>query len=154
MVHFQDSISKCLHHHTLFSMFFDEIFEAHHAQILSCFSFGACVWFIAQPIYPTLWLFSPIFSIVFQMWLGLPHFLIVGFPQCACTHSIDLMGIHLLHCAHGNKHARTHDAIHNTFAIIMQNCCNLNLGLMTKAKDSKVWAESEAQESHFMLLGM
>ncbi len=116
MVHFQDSISKCLHHHTLFSMFFDEIFEAHHAQILSCFSLGACVWFIAQPIYPTLWLFSPIFSIVFQMWLGLPHFLIVGFPQCACTHSIDLMGIHLLHCAHGNKHVRTHDAIHNTFA--------------------------------------
>jgi hypothetical protein len=145
MVHFQDFISKCLHHHTLFNMLSDEIFEVHHAQIFSCFNLGAWAWFIAQPIYPALWLFSPISSIVFQ---------IVGFPQCACTHSIDLMGIHLLHCAHGNKHMRTHDAIHNTFAIIMRDCRNPNLGLTTNAKDSKVWVESEARESHFMLLGM
>jgi hypothetical protein len=31
MVRFQDSISECLHHHTLFNMLFDKIFEAHHA---------------------------------------------------------------------------------------------------------------------------
>jgi hypothetical protein len=31
MVQFQDSISECLHHHTLSNMFFDGIFEAHHA---------------------------------------------------------------------------------------------------------------------------
>jgi hypothetical protein len=28
------------------------------------------------------------------------------------------MGIHLLHCAHGNEHIKTHDAIHNTFVAI------------------------------------
>jgi hypothetical protein len=31
------------------------------------------------------------------------------------------MGIHLLHCAHGNKRIKTHDAICNTFAAIAQN---------------------------------
>jgi hypothetical protein len=31
------------------------------------------------------------------------------------------MGIHLLHYAHGNEHIKTHDAIHDTFAAIMQD---------------------------------
>jgi hypothetical protein len=31
------------------------------------------------------------------------------------------MGIHLLRYAHGNKRARTHDAIHDTFVAIAQN---------------------------------
>jgi hypothetical protein len=132
MVHLQDSISEHLHHHTLFNMLFNEIFEAHRAQILSCFSLGAYVWLIIQPIFLAFWLFPPLFSITFQMWFGLPHFSIVGLPLCVCIHSIDHMGIHLLHCAHGNEHTRTHDAIHNTFVIIMQDCHNLNLGFMTK----------------------
>jgi hypothetical protein len=28
------------------------------------------------------------------------------------------MGIHLLHCVHGNQHTKTHDAIYNTFVAI------------------------------------
>jgi hypothetical protein len=31
------------------------------------------------------------------------------------------MGIHLLHCAHGNKCIGTHDVIHDTFATIVRN---------------------------------
>jgi len=31
------------------------------------------------------------------------------------------MGIHLLHYAHGNKHTRTHDVIHDTFVVIMRD---------------------------------
>jgi hypothetical protein len=46
MVHFQDSISECLHHHTFYNMFFDKIFEAHYVQILSCSNLGMSVWFI------------------------------------------------------------------------------------------------------------
>jgi hypothetical protein len=39
-----------------------------------------------------------------------------------CVHtSINPMGIHLLHCAHGNEHTRTHDAICDIFAAITQN---------------------------------
>ncbi len=35
-----------------------------------------------------------------------------------CTHPINLMGIHLLHCVHGNEQTKTHDAIYNTFVVI------------------------------------
>jgi hypothetical protein len=54
-------------------------------------------------------------------WLGPPHPLIASIPQCVCTHPIDLMGIHLLRCAHGNERTRTHDVIHDTFVAIAQN---------------------------------
>ncbi len=36
MVQLQDCISKHLHHHIIFNMLFDGIYEAHHAQTLSC----------------------------------------------------------------------------------------------------------------------
>jgi hypothetical protein len=36
-----------------------------------------------------------------------------------CTHPIDLVGIHFLHCAHGNKRTWIHDAVHDTFITIM-----------------------------------
>jgi len=39
-----------------------------------------------------------------------------------CVHNpINPMGIHLLHCAHGNKHIGTHYVICDTFAIIVWN---------------------------------
>jgi hypothetical protein len=46
MVHLQDSILERLHHHTLYNMLSDKIFEAHRVQILSCSSLGMSVWFI------------------------------------------------------------------------------------------------------------
>jgi hypothetical protein len=47
MVHFQDSISKRLHHHTLSNLFFYKAFEAHCACILSCSNLGVGVWLVA-----------------------------------------------------------------------------------------------------------
>jgi len=38
-----------------------------------------------------------------------------------CTHAIDLMGIHLLHCVHGNEHMGTYDVVHDTFVTIVQD---------------------------------
>jgi hypothetical protein len=52
-VQLQDSISECLHPHTLLNMIFDGIFEAHCARILLCSGPGACVWLIVQPIFPS-----------------------------------------------------------------------------------------------------
>jgi hypothetical protein len=46
MVHLQDFILECSHHHTFFNMFFDKILKAHCAQILSCFGPRAGAWFI------------------------------------------------------------------------------------------------------------
>jgi hypothetical protein len=78
MVQLQDSILEHLHHHTFSSMLFDEIFEAHCAQILLCFGLRADVCL-------TIWLTSLIFSIVLQIWLGLPHPSIASIPH-ACAH--------------------------------------------------------------------
>jgi hypothetical protein len=46
------------------------------------------------------------------------HPSIVGVFRCVCTHPIDLMGIHLLRCVHGNKRIGTHDVICDTFVTI------------------------------------
>ncbi len=66
-------------------------------------------------VFPTFWLSSLVFSIALQTWLGLSHLSIACFLQCVhtnlsivsifwcvCTHPINLIGIHLLHCTHGN----------------------------------------------------
>jgi hypothetical protein len=102
-------------------MLFDKISKAHRAQNLSCFGQGVGVWFIAWPIFTTFQFFSLFFSTTFCTWLGLPHPSIVSFLPCACTHPIDPMGIHLLHCSHGNEHTSTHVVICNTFAIVAQD---------------------------------
>ncbi len=121
MVQLQNSISEHLHHHTFSNMLSNETFEAHHAQILSCFILRVGVWLITWPVFPTFWLSSPIFRTTFCIQLGLPHSLVVGIPWCVCTHPINFMGIHLLRCVHGNERTETHDAIHDTFATITQN---------------------------------
>jgi hypothetical protein len=61
MVHLQNSISKHLLHHTLFNMFSNKIFEAHHVWILSCFDPWASVWLIIQLIFPIFGLCFPFF---------------------------------------------------------------------------------------------
>jgi hypothetical protein len=38
-----------------------------------------------------------------------------------CTHPIDLISIHLLHCAYGNEHMGTHGVVWNNFIIIVWN---------------------------------
>jgi hypothetical protein len=119
MVRFQIFILEHLHHHTLSNMLFDRIFEAHYARIPSCYGPMVGVWFTIWPIFLGFWLVSLVFSIVFWIWLRLPHPSIVGIFQCVCTHPIDLMGIHLLRRAHGNERTWTHDALCDTFATIV-----------------------------------
>jgi hypothetical protein len=121
MVHLQNSILEHLHHHTFFNMFFDGIFEAHHAQILSCFRPRANVWLIIQLIFPTFQLFSLIFSTVLRTQFRLPHLSIASLLRCMCPNPIDPTGIHLLHCAHGNERTWTYDIILDIFVAIMRD---------------------------------
>ncbi len=65
LVRLLDSISKCLQHHTFSNMIFDKIFETHYVQILSCFGFGANVWFTTQITFLAFQLFFPSFSTMF-----------------------------------------------------------------------------------------
>jgi hypothetical protein len=46
---------------------------------------------------------SPVFFTPFHTRLKLTHPSITNIPQCVYTHLIDLMGIHLLRCVHGNE---------------------------------------------------
>jgi hypothetical protein len=117
----QNPIFKHLHHHAISNMFTHDIFETHCAQILSCFGLGASTLLIIQLIFPTFFIIFPIFSTMFQTWLGLHHPSIASIFWSMCTHIIDPMGIHLLGCAHSNEHTRTHNAVHNNFAAIMRN---------------------------------
>jgi len=104
---------------TLSNMIFDGIFEAHHAQILSCFGPGVGAWFIVWPIFLGWQLVFPIFSTTFWIQLQLPHPSIVSIFQCVCTHPIDPIGIHLLHCVHVNECIKTYDTVCDTFAAIV-----------------------------------
>jgi len=54
-------------------MLSDKIFEAHCAQILSCFGLKVGVWLIVWPIFLGFLLTSMVFSIAFQIQFGLPH---------------------------------------------------------------------------------
>ncbi len=76
MVCLQNSILMQLHHHTIFSMFFDKISEAHHVHIFSCYGFGANVWFTTSSIFLTFQFFYFIFAQCFVCDLNYPILLL------------------------------------------------------------------------------
>jgi hypothetical protein len=78
---------------------------------------------LVYKVFPTFRLLFLIFCIALHMQLGLPHPLIVGIPRCVCTQPIGPMGIHFLCCAQGNECIGTHDAICDTFSIIVWDAC-------------------------------
>jgi hypothetical protein len=84
MVRFQIFILKHLHHHTLFCMLFDKIFEAHYACILSCSGLKVLIWFIIWLVFLAFWLSSPIFAQHFVHDLDYSILLLqVSFDVCA-----------------------------------------------------------------------
>jgi hypothetical protein len=121
MLQFQNSILDHLHHHTFSNMFFDKIPKTHHAQILSCFDLEVGTWLPTQPIFPAFLLFCTSFFTTFRMQLGLPHPSIPNILWCMCTHPIDVMGVHLLCCTHGNEYIGTHDVIRDIFVAITRD---------------------------------
>jgi len=74
-----------------------------------------------QLVFLAFWLSSPIFSTSLWTRFRLSHPSIAGIMWCVCTHPIDPMGIHLLHCVHGNEGTGTHDVVCVTFVAIMQD---------------------------------
>jgi len=127
MVHFQDSISKCLHHHTLSNMLFNKIFETHCVQILSCFGLGAGVLVYNSINFPSL---SIIFPILFHSASNMT------WSTTSFNYRYPLMYVHTSHrcykchflcCAHGNEHIGTHDEVCDTFSTIAQDA-NFHVG--------------------------
>jgi hypothetical protein len=84
MVWLQNPISKHVHRHAISNMLFNEIFETHHAQILSCFGLKVGTWLTIQLIFPTFWLSSPFFPQCFER--DLDYIILqlqVSFDSCA-----------------------------------------------------------------------
>jgi hypothetical protein len=67
MVQLQNFILERLHHHTFYNMLSNEISEAHHVQILSCFGLKVGTWLTTRLVFPTFQLSSPFFSTTFDM---------------------------------------------------------------------------------------
>jgi len=56
------------------------------------------------------------------------------------------MGIHLLHSVHDNEHTRTHDAIHDTFVVIMRDD-----GFHVKRKQLHALPSTTFNSSHWQI---
>jgi hypothetical protein len=80
MVQLQNSISECLHHHTLFNMFFDGISKANHVWIVSCSGSRVNVWLTSWLVFPAFQLYSSNILKTFRTQLRLPHPLIANIP--------------------------------------------------------------------------
>jgi hypothetical protein len=61
------------------------------------------------------------FSIALHTWLSLSHPLTLGLSHCICGQLLNLMGIHLLHCNHGEKKMASHDIMWDAFAYITRD---------------------------------
>jgi len=73
---------------------------------------------ISHPNTPSFLLPSTHFLITLRIHLGIPHPIVVHLSQCQCVHTINDLGIHLLHCPCENEHIVTHDTLQNIIAII------------------------------------
>jgi hypothetical protein len=89
------------------------------AEILCRARFGCLVF--CPPSHPMFWdgLWHFLLSTMHR--LGLPHPTACGLSQCICGQTINLIGIHLFHYAHGGKCTATHDAIQDSFTSIARN---------------------------------
>jgi hypothetical protein len=61
------------------------------------------------------------FSIALHTWLNLSHPLALGLSHCICGQLLKLMGIHLLHCTHGEERIVFHDVMWDAFTYIARD---------------------------------
>ncbi len=81
--------------------------NSHH----SCSSPSSKTWFIIQLVLLMFCLWLAIYSIALQIQLSVAHLWIINLPHYLCIQSIDPLGIHLLHCAHGNECTKMHGIV-------------------------------------------
>jgi hypothetical protein len=62
-----------------------------------------------------------VFFTLLHIRLGLSHPLVLGVSHCICSQPLDLIGIHILCCIHGEKRMALHDVVHGAFVTIVKN---------------------------------
>ncbi len=95
----QDSILRCMHHHTLFKILFDMAANVHWIHIIWCLGLELTF----RTILSMFCLLLDVFFTTLQIWLILPDPLITSFPHFEGIHLINHLGIHLLQCSHGKE---------------------------------------------------
>jgi len=106
----QDSILRCMHHHTLFKILFDMAANVHWIHIIWCLGLELTF----RTILSMFCLLLDVFFTTLQIWLILPDPLITSFPHFEGIHLINHLSIHLLQCSHA-RNAHVCDVICDVF---------------------------------------
>jgi hypothetical protein len=75
-------------------------------------------WLLTHPSAPSFCLSCAHFLTAFYIHLDIPHPIIVHLSWCKCGHTINDLGIHLLHCSCGSECIAVHDALWNIITTI------------------------------------
>ncbi len=116
----QETISKSLHNHSFSNIIFDMSSDLHQAQLRSYAKLGARVWLFVHLVIPCFHLPLNVFSFTLQTKLSLPRPLAFSFTHCIYDQTLDPMGIHLVHCAHGGERTASHDVVQDAFMSIVR----------------------------------
>ncbi len=88
-------------------------------HLCSCVSPTTRAWLLVHPRTPLFCLFSAHFLTTSHIFISIYHILqFCIFHNAKCGHTIDDLGIHLLHCLCENEHIATHDTLQDTIAAI------------------------------------
>jgi hypothetical protein len=82
-----------------------------------CASLATGAWLFSCPNTPSFLLSSTHFLTTLYICLGIPHH-VVHLSWCKCGHTINDLGIHLLHCPCGSEHIASHGTFRDTVAPI------------------------------------
>ncbi len=96
-------------------------YDSHHVCLKSCIGSRLGAWLFTHLVIPSFCVTFNIFSLTLCTELGLPHPMIIGLTHYICGQSLNLMGVHLLQCSHGNECTTFHDVVQNTFISIVKN---------------------------------
>ncbi len=78
-------------------------------------------WLLTHPIIHFLCLPLDVFSTTLHIRLGFSHFLVFGVSNCICSQPLNLMGIHLLHCAHDGEKMVSYDVVRDAFVALVKD---------------------------------
>ncbi len=87
-------------------------------RLCSCASPTIGAWLLVYPNILSFHLSSTHFLITLRIHISIPHPMVAHLSWCQCGHTIDDLGIYLLHCPCKSKRITTHDMLRNTIATI------------------------------------
>jgi hypothetical protein len=112
------SLMDQLHEQEFTSLILDVLLDVVCACLCSYTSLIVRAWLLACPSTPSFCLSSTHFLTTLHISLSMPHPMVPHLSWCQCGHTIDDLGIHLLHCSCRSWCTTTHDTFQNTVTTI------------------------------------